>query len=712
MITSSLDGAIARFDTLNSFPRVLQMMGFDAQESQKAIDKLSEGIDGLPTTLDSVASTAQRIALMTGDLDGAVDTTLALNNAFLASGASTEDAARGLEQYVQMMATGAVDLESWRSLQETMPIALNKTAEAFGYTGRSAQNDLYEALKEGEITFDEFNEKLIELSNSTGGFAEMARESSTGIATSWQNVRTAIVKGLADMIETIDTALADFGGIAGVFDKVKEGVKSAFDTINAAIPVVVEWIQNFKDRIEEWQPTIEQIKEAFSPFVDTVVSSFQNLVDSISPIWESFKQLLTSLEPVLIVIGAAFVTFLAVSSGVFSGIVSAIGPLIEAFIWLLDMVVNVVMSIVALLTGDFSGALDYWKQATESSIEFVKSLWDGIVSFFSGLVETVIDFFHGLYMTLVGNSIIPDMVNAILDWIGNLKDRFIELVTNLVDSVINFFVDLYNNAVDNVKNMVQTVVSKFTEMKDNAINKAQEIVTNVRTKFEEVKTAIKDKITEAKTSLVNRFTEMVTSARDKATEVYNTVRDKFEEVVGAVKEKMDSALDAVKEIGGNIVDFFDGIDLYESGKAIIQSAIDGIKSMKSSISNTVSEIAGKVRGFWPFSPAKEGPLRDIHRMDFGNPIRRSIERAERPVTKAMERLAGVARSEVKPFDIDGRISNLHSQSQRQMSYDFNNELQVMRQPAQITLVLGNNEFEAFVEDINEVNAVNATIRRF
>ena len=46
MITSSLDGAIARFDTLNSFPRVLQMMGFDAQESQKAIDKLSEGIDG------------------------------------------------------------------------------------------------------------------------------------------------------------------------------------------------------------------------------------------------------------------------------------------------------------------------------------------------------------------------------------------------------------------------------------------------------------------------------------------------------------------------------------------------------------------------------------------------------------------------------------------------------------------------------------------
>src|SRR5699024_4862842 len=154
----------------------MQLMGFDAQDSEKAINKLSDGIQGLPTTLDSVASTTQRIAMMTGDLDGAVDTTLALNNAFLASGASTADAERGLEQYVQMLAKGEVDLQSWRTLQETMPIALNETAKAFGFTGKSAQNDLYEALKEGNITFDEFNEKLVELSNETGGFAEVAKE--------------------------------------------------------------------------------------------------------------------------------------------------------------------------------------------------------------------------------------------------------------------------------------------------------------------------------------------------------------------------------------------------------------------------------------------------------------------------------------------------------------------------------------------------------
>src|SRR5690625_7557989 len=99
-----------------------------------------------------------------------------------------------------MLSKGEVDLQSWRTLQETMTVALNKTAEAFGFAGKSAQNDLYEALKSGEITFDDFNSQLIELSNETGGFADMAKESSTGIRTSWTNIQTAVVKGVADML--------------------------------------------------------------------------------------------------------------------------------------------------------------------------------------------------------------------------------------------------------------------------------------------------------------------------------------------------------------------------------------------------------------------------------------------------------------------------------------------------------------------------------
>jgi len=78
MVTSSLDGAIDRYDTLNNFPRIMQQLGFDAATSDKAIKRLSDGIQGLPTRLDEIAKSAQSIALMTNDLDLAVETALAL----------------------------------------------------------------------------------------------------------------------------------------------------------------------------------------------------------------------------------------------------------------------------------------------------------------------------------------------------------------------------------------------------------------------------------------------------------------------------------------------------------------------------------------------------------------------------------------------------------------------------------------------------------
>ena len=159
-VVSSLDSAIDRYDTMNRFPLMMQQLGYGADEAQTAVQRLSEGIQGLPTTLDSVVSTAQRLTILTGNLDGAVDTTLALNNAFLASGSSSDGAARGLEQYVQALSRGKFEAEEWKTMQETMGLALTRVAESFGYAGESAQSDLYAALQSGEITMSQFNSRL------------------------------------------------------------------------------------------------------------------------------------------------------------------------------------------------------------------------------------------------------------------------------------------------------------------------------------------------------------------------------------------------------------------------------------------------------------------------------------------------------------------------------------------------------------------------
>ncbi|AAU85096.1 tail length tape measure protein [Bacillus phage BCASJ1c] len=272
VLRASLDDAIARFDTLNQFPKVMEQVGFSTDESTAAVEKLRDGVTGLPTPLQDVVSTARGIAVMTKDLDGAVDTTLALNNAFLASGSSTGDAQRGLQQYLQMLAKGEVDLQSWRTLQETMGLALNEVAESFGFAGESAQNDLYAALQSGEITFKQFNARIIELDGAVGGFAERALTGSEGISTSMANLRTATVNGVAAAITALDNLSRDVTGnnIAQNIDGMKDIISASFNVIVGAIESSTPYVQAFAGAVGATLPVVQ----ALSPVLIGMASAY------------------------------------------------------------------------------------------------------------------------------------------------------------------------------------------------------------------------------------------------------------------------------------------------------------------------------------------------------------------------------------------------------------------------------------------------------
>lgn len=262
-ISGSMDAAISRADTLNQFPKLMNQMGL---ASEKAADKVKDGlvksIEGLPTSLDEIVSSTKNLAVLTGDLDSAADTAVALNDAFLASGSSSADASRGLTQYSQMLAKGKVDQQSWNTLCETMGYGLDKTAKSM-LGAEANQRDLYSALQSGKITFDDFNKELIKLDKAEGGFADTARTASVGIATSMSNIRTAITAGLANSIDALDKAMKDSGvkwlegGIAGTLDNVKTAVSGAFKSVNKAISSV-----NIKGIVDGLTPAFKVLKTA------------------------------------------------------------------------------------------------------------------------------------------------------------------------------------------------------------------------------------------------------------------------------------------------------------------------------------------------------------------------------------------------------------------------------------------------------------------
>lgn len=305
VLSSSFDGAINRFDTMQSYPKVMKSLGFEVEQSQKSVAKLNQSVQGLPTSLADVVTTSKSLAAVTGNIDKATDTTIALNHAFLASGSSSEDASRGLQQYSQMLAKGTVDMQSWRTLQETMAPALTKVAKKLGITSGNA-NELYEALQNGTITFDQFNDAMIECDTETGGFAETALEASKGFKTSMTNIKSAVqnleqgfmsamnnmlkskaMGGLVDNLEKIKSKIYDFRN--SIMETKDDGLTWDFKPeVMENVSKAMDWLA---DRANNAKAMIQQFYDGFmkTDAVQNAITMFDKIKDAIGNVMDKLQ---------------------------------------------------------------------------------------------------------------------------------------------------------------------------------------------------------------------------------------------------------------------------------------------------------------------------------------------------------------------------------------------------------------------------------------
>ena len=365
LVSQSMDKAIDRFDTLQRFPKVMKSLGHSSKDVASSTKLLAEGIEGLPTSLDTVVATTQKLTSMTGNLKQSTKLTIALNNAFLASGASTEEASRGLTQYTQMLSSGKVDLQSWKTLQETMSYALQKTAESFGYAGASAQNDLYKALQDGKITFSDFSKRLVELNKGVNGFAEMAKKNSEGIKTSFNNIILAVAKGIANIITEFDNLSKAVTGksIAKHLDSIKDAINNTFNiiigVIRGATPVV---------------KSLVSVLGFLKPVLDPLISIFAGVVSAVL-LFKGAMLGLAIIKGIGSLIGTLITSLVSLTStslvatGATTGLAGALASLSSGGVFL---VVGAIAGLVSWLTQESEAS----KEAKAKNEEFKRSLDD------------------------------------------------------------------------------------------------------------------------------------------------------------------------------------------------------------------------------------------------------------------------------------------------------------------------------------------------
>lgn len=224
-IGSSISSAVSRADQMNNFPKVMRNLGYSSEDAAKSIRKITASLDGLPTTSSAMTSMVQQLAPLTSNLDEATTISLAFNNAMLAGGASTMEQENALTQYTQMLSAGKVDMQAWRSIQAAMPGQLNQVAEAMMGAGHNA-NDLYEAMKDGTYSFDDFNKAIVNLNDNGFGqyasFAQQAKDATQGIGTAIENVKNRVAKAVQKVVEAfgVENIAGAINGFSSQFGKI------------------------------------------------------------------------------------------------------------------------------------------------------------------------------------------------------------------------------------------------------------------------------------------------------------------------------------------------------------------------------------------------------------------------------------------------------------------------------------------------------------
>lgn len=283
-INNSIDGAISRFDTLNNFPKVMSNLGIGADDADKSIKKLSDKLAGLPTTLDEAALSVQRLTSKNGDIEESTDLFLALNNAILAGGASSEIQSSALEQLSQAYAKGKPDMMEWRTAMTAMPAQLKQVARAMGYIDA---DELGAELREGNVSMDEFMEAIVRL-NEEGidgfqSFEKQARNSTGGIKTSITVAKTQIVKGVTDIISAFNTSFekTKFGSLSNFISEIGKSSKIGLDEVAKVISGEISLYDFGKEITDFITRMVNSFTENFPRVADTGLKLVLELVNGL-----------------------------------------------------------------------------------------------------------------------------------------------------------------------------------------------------------------------------------------------------------------------------------------------------------------------------------------------------------------------------------------------------------------------------------------------
>lgn len=398
--------------------------------------------------------------------------------------------------------------------------------------------------------------------------------------------------GLGGTVKVATTLFSSFFGL------LKSAIATVFSPVGAIVLAVAAaamvLYQNWDKVVAVVKTFIEKLK---------LKEKFDGIMKALAPMMEKLAGLKDLFGLIGTVVLVAVQPAIAVVVGVFNGLISMIEPLIVALGGVIDILAGVGEFLVGVFTLDGEKAIEGAKKIISGVGDVFSGLWEacanGVIGFFDG----VIGWFKSLWDELVGHSIVPDTINAIVDWFLSLPGKIFNGLSAFVQNVINYFKNMWTGVTNTWKGIAEWFGKLFKTAWTNIQNAWASVKTwfagiwsSIKTTFSTVGTWFKSIFATAWTNIKNAWA----SVKSWFSSLWSGIKSVFSTVGTWFKTMFTTAWSNVKNAWSNAKTWFSNI--WTGIKNVFSSVNTWFKSKFQSawtnIKNVFSGWASFFSGLW------------------------------------------------------------------------------------------------------------------
>lgn len=431
-------------------------------------------------------------------------------------------------------------------------------------------------------------------------------------------LRDAISGGFMGAIRGLGSAIS--GGIPLLFSLGGSFMALAAPILLIAgiIAIVVLAFVKFRSQtMAALQPLVAEFRNVFQAIAQLVGLAIQNIVSTWRQMWPQIQPAMLALLNAVKQMGPVWQVLGTIIKVVAAIVIGAIQALAGAFIRALPFVINFVTGVIqflthlaqivqAIFTGQwgklpgligaiFMDILHLIGSAAGAILSFVGNLISGVLNWFGRilgaqnpvvqLVHAIINFFTNLWHTIVGGSIVPDLVNGVVSWFAQLPGRVLGIIASFVGSMISHFTAMAGQVVSSVVSMGGRVVSAITGAMGSAVGAVAGGAGNIIGRFSSMAGSIIGNMGSLAGSVVSHATSMMGSFLGAVTGGIGNILGQFGGLVGRISGAMSGLPGALAGIAANAMGAMAGAirgavgNLASAAGNVVGGIISGAKGM-------------------------------------------------------------------------------------------------------------------------------------